>query len=201
MKMPPIKFTFIAFMSLKLVMFGGITVVFASGESKCLDQNLDLTNNLCEQNARHLMLEKNFSLVDKMFEKVATKAPVTPIKKHIPTTKIEKGIDLTSSEKTTVPRLMPNFESWPRPKALSRSFETAVNSLDLNGKKDLLFCSIMKTSEASTREVEWNTHQIDAVIQYSDQKLPGINLSTQKLPSKHTLQECEALFSLILGKT
>ena len=59
----------------------------------------------------------------------------------------------------------------------------------------------MQTRGASVKEMKWNTYQIDAVIKFSNQKLSGINLSTQKLSAKHTPQECENLFSLVLGKT
>jgi len=175
--------------------------VFASNDSNCLNQNLDLTNNLCEQNARHIMLNNYSSLLDKMFEKGEAKNLNTPILKRLTLTEVKEEIELTSVEKTIVPQLKPDFESWPRPKVLSRNFEFAVNSLDTNGKKDLLSCAIMQTREASVREMKWNTHQIDAVIQFSNQKLSGVNLPTQKLSAKHTPQECENLFSLVLGKT
>ena len=174
MKMSAIKSAQISIIYLTLALFVSISVVFASNESNCLNQNLDLTNNLCEQNARHLMLIL---------------------------TEVKEEIELTAVEESIVPQLEPDFESWPRPKVLSRNFEFAVNSLDTNGKKDLLYCAIMQTREASVKEMKWNTHQIDAVIQFSNQKLSGVNLSTQKLPAKHTPQECENLFSLVLGKT
>ena len=201
MKMSAIKSAQISIIYLTLALFASISVVFASNESNCLNQKLDLTNNLCEQNARHLMLKNNSSLVDKMFEKAETKTLNTPIMNQLIVTEIAEDIELTSVEELIVPKLAPDFESWPRPKVLSRNFEFAVNSLDTNGKKDLLSCAIMQTKEASVREMKWNTHQIDAVIQFSNQKLSGVNLSTQKLPSKHTPQECENLFSLVLGKT
>ena len=201
MKMSAIKSAQISIIYLTLALFASISVVFASNESNCLNQNLDLTNNLCEQNARHLMLKNNSSLVDKMFEKAESKSVNTPIIKQLIVTEIAEEIELTSVEESIVPHLAPDFESWPRPKVLSRNFEFAVNSLDTNGKKDLLSCAIMQTKEASVREMKWNTHQIDAVIQFSNQKLSGVNLSTQKLPVKHTPQECENLFSLVLGKT
>ena len=201
MKMSAIKSAQISIIYLTLALFASISVVFASNESNCLNQNLDLTNNLCEQNARHLMLKNNSSLVDKMFEKAESKSVNTPIIKQLIVTEIAEEIELTSVEESIVPQLAPDFESWPRPKVLSRNFEFAVNSLDTNGKKDLLSCAIMQTKEASVREMKWNTHQIDAVIQFSNQKLSGVNLSTQKLPAKHTPQECENLFSLVLGKT
>ena len=201
MKMSAIKSAQISIIYLTLALFVSISVVFASNESNCLNQNLDLTNNLCEQNARHLMLQNNSSLIDKMFEKAESKTLNTPLMNQLIVTEVKEEIELTSAKESIVPQLAPDFESWPRPKVLSRNFEFAVNSLDINGKKDLLSCAIMQTKEASVREMKWNTHQIDAVIQFSDQKLSGVNLSTQKLPVKHTPQECEKLFSLVLGKT
>jgi hypothetical protein len=176
-------------------------VVFASNESNCLNRNLDLTNNLCEQNARYIILKNNSTLIDKMFEKAESKTLNTPIIKQLIVTEVAEEIELTSAEESIAPQMPPDFESWPRPKVLSRNFEFAVNSLDTNGKKDLLSCAIMQTREASIRKMKWNAHQIDAVIQFSNQKLSGVNLSTQKLPAKHTPQECENLFSLVLGKT
>ena len=199
--MSAIKYAQISVMYLILALFASISVVFASNESNCLNRNLDLTNNLCEQNARHIMLQNNSSLLDKMFEKVKNETLKTPIMEQLIVTEVKEEVELTSIEDSRVPQLVPNFESWPRPKVLSRNFEFAVNSLDTNGKKDLLSCAIMQTREASVREMKWNTHQIDAVIQFSNQKLSGVNLSTQKLPVKHTPQECENLFSLVLGKT
>ena len=201
MKMSAIKYAQISVVYLTLALFASISVVFASNESNCLNRNLDLTNNLCEQNARHIMLQNNSSLLDKMFEKVENEILKTPIMEQLIVTEVKEEIELTSIEDSIVPQLVPNFESWPRPKVLSRNFEFAVNSLDTNGKKDLLYCAIMQTRGASAREMKWNTHQIDAVIQFSNQKLSGVNLSTQKLPAKHTPQECENLFSLVLGKT
>ena len=201
MKMSAIKSVQITITSIALALFTSISVVFASNDSDCLNQNLDLTNNLCEQNARHIMLKSNSSLLDKMFEKAETKNLNTPIMKHLTLTEVKEEIKLTSVEETIAPQLTPDFGSWPRPKVLSRNFEFAVNSLDTNGKKDLLSCAIMQTRGASVREMKWNTHEIDAVIQFSNQKLSGVNLSTQKLQSKHTPQKCEDLFSLVLGHT
>ena len=201
MKMSAIKSVQITIISVALALFTGISVVFASNDSNCLNQNLDLTNNLCAQNARHIMLNNNSSLLDKMFEKAETENLNTPILKRLTLTEVKEEIELTSVEETIAPQLTPDYESWPRPKVLSRNFEFAVNSLDTNGKKDLLSCAIMQTRGDTVKEMKWNTYQIDAVIKFSNQKLSGINLSTQKLSAKHTPQECENLFSLVLGKT
>ena len=135
-----------------------------------------------------------------MFERIETKSVDVAIRKQLNVTEVKDGIDLTSVDET-IPQLVPDFESWPRPKVLSRNFEFAVSSLDTNGKKDLLSCAIMQTSGPTAREMRWNTYQMDAVIQFSSQKLSGVNLSNHTLRSKHTPQECEDLFSLVLGKT
>ena len=143
MKMSAIKYAQISVMYLILALFASISVVFASNESNCLNRNLDLTNNLCEQNARHIMLQNNSSLLDKMFEKVEEETLETPIMEQLIVTEVKEEVELTSIEDSRVPQLVPNFESWPRPKVLSRNFERAVNSLDTNGKKDLLYLSLI----------------------------------------------------------
>ena len=63
MKMSAIKSAQISIIYLTLALFASISVAFASNESNCLNQNLDLTNNLCEQNARHLMLKNNSNIL------------------------------------------------------------------------------------------------------------------------------------------
>ena len=59
----------------------------------------------------------------------------------------------------------------------------------------------MHTSEAFVNEIEWETHQIDAVISFSNQKLPEFKLSNHRVASEHTSQGCQNLLSLVLGKT
>ena len=88
MKMSAIKYAQISVMYLTLTLFASISVVFASNESNCLNRNLDLTNNLCEQNARHIMLQNNSSLLDKMFEKVGIKVLNTPVMKQLIVTEV-----------------------------------------------------------------------------------------------------------------
>ena len=112
MKTSAIKSAQISIIYLTLALFASISVVFASSESNCLNQNLDLTNNLCEQNARHLMLKNNSSLVDKMFEKAETKTLNTLIMNQLIMTEVKEEIELTSDEESIVPQLEPDFESW-----------------------------------------------------------------------------------------
>ena len=69
MKLSTIKNVHILLLGFALTLFLNFGAVFASNGNLCLNEDLDITNNLCEQNARHLALENNLSFVDKIFIK------------------------------------------------------------------------------------------------------------------------------------
>jgi hypothetical protein len=201
MKISTIKNVHILLWGLALTLFLNFGVAFASNGNRCLNEDLDITNNLCEQNSRHLALENNLSFVDKIFLKDELEKPSDLIIEHFIPVRMNKDIQTTSKETTLDATLKPNLQNWPRPKVVNRNFEFAVNSLDVRGKKDLISCAIMQTSESLDTEIGWETHQIDAVISFSNQKLPEFNFSAHRLASKHTSQGCQNLLSLVLGKT
>ena len=201
MKISTIKNVYILLLGLALTLFLNFGAVFASNGNPCLNEDLDITNNLCEQNARHLALENNLSFVDKIFLKDEVEMPSDLIMEHFIPVRMNEDIQTTSKETTLDATLKPNLQNWPRPKVVNRNFEVAVNSLDVRGKKDLISCAIMQTSESLDTEIGWETHQIDAVISFSNQKLPEFNFSAHRLASKHTSQGCQNLLSLVLGKT
>ena len=201
MKISTIKTVHILLLGLALTLFLNFSASFASNGNRCLNEDLDITNNLCEQNARHLALENNLSFVDKIFLKDEVEEPSDLIMEHFIPVRMNEDIQTTSKETTLDATLKPNLQNWPRPKVVNRNFEFAVNSLDVRGKKDLISCAIMQTSESLDTEIGWETHQIDAVISFSNQKLPEFNFSAHRLASKHTSQGCQNLLSLVLGKT
>ena len=201
MKISTIKNVYILLLGLALTLFLNFGAAFASNGNRCLNEDLDITNNLCEQNARHLALENNLSFVDNIFLKDELEKPSDLIIEHFIPVRMNKDIQTTSKETTLDATLKPNLQNWPRPKVVNRNFEFAVNSLDVRGKKDLISCAIMQTSESLDIDIGWETHQIDAVISFSNQKLPEFNFSAHRLASKHTTQGCQNLLSLVLGKT
>ena len=201
MKISTIKTVHILLLGLALTLFLNFGAAFASNGNRCLNEDLDITNNLCEQNARHLALENNLSFVDKIFLKDELEKPSDLIIENFIPVRMNKDIQTTSKETTLDATLKPNLQNWPRPKVVNRNFEFAVNSLDVRGKKDLISCAMMQTSESLDTEIGWETHQIDAVISFSNQKLPEFNFSAHRLASKHTSQGCQNLLSLVLGKT
>ncbi|MCH2329561.1 MAG: hypothetical protein MK310_09455 [Rhodobacterales bacterium] len=201
MKISTIKNVHILLLGLALTLFLNFGAAFASNGNRCLNEDLDITNNLCEQNARHLALENNLSFVDKIFLKDEVEEPSDLIIEHFIPVRMNEDIQSTSKETSLDATLKPNLQNWPRPKVVNRNFEFAVNSLDVRGKKDLISCAIMQTSESLDTEIGWETHQIDAVISFSNQKLPEFNFSAHRLASKHTSLGCQNLLSLVLGKT
>lgn len=201
MKISTIKNVHILLLGLALTLFLNFGAVFASNGNRCLNEDLDITNNLCEQNARHLALENNLSFVDKIFLKDEVEEPSDLLMEHLIPVRMNEDIQTIPEETTLDATLKPNLQNWPRPKVVNRNFEVAVNSLDVRGKKDLISCAIMQTSESLDTEIGWETHQIDAVISFSNQKLPEFNFSAHRLASKHTSQGCQNLLSLVLGKT
>ena len=201
MKISVIRNVHILLVSIALTIFLNFSAVFASNANYCLKEDLDTTNNLCEQSARHLALENNLSFIDKIFLKDEVKKPSNLIMEQFIPVRMGEEIETTSKETTLETKLKPNLHNWPRPKALNRNFEFAVNSLDTKGKKDLISCAMMHTSEGLVNEIEWETHQIDAVISFSNQKLPEFKLSNHRVASEHTSQGCQNLLSLVLGKT
>jgi len=201
MKISAIRNVHILLVSIALTIFLNFSAVFASNANYCLKEDLDITNNLCEQSARHLALENNLSFVDKIFLKDEVEKPDDLIMEPFITVRMNEDIQTTSKEIALDATLKPNLQNWPRPKVVNRNFEFAVNSLDVRGKKDLISCAMMQTSESLDTEIGWETHQIDAVISFSNQKLPEFNFSAHRLASKHTSQGCQNLLSLVLGKT
>ena len=201
MKISTIKNVHILLLGLALTLFLNFSASFASNGNPCLNTDLDIANNLCEQKARHLVLENNLSFVDKIFFKDEVVEPSDLIMEHFISVHMNEDIQSTSKETTLDATLKPNLQNWPRPKVVNRNFEFAVNSLDVRGKKDLISCAMMQTSESLDTEIGWETHQIDAVISFSNQKLPEFNFSAHRLASKHTSQGCQNLLSLVLGKT
>ena len=201
MKISTIKNVYILLLGLALTLFLNFSAAFASNGNPCLNEDVDITNNLCEQNARHLALENNLSFVDKIFLKDEVDEPRDLIMENFIPVRMNEDIQSTSKETTLDATFKPNLQNWPRPKVVNRNFEVAVNSLDVRGKKDLISCAMMQTSESLDTEIGWETHQIDAVISFSNQNLPEFKLSNHRVASEHTSQGCQNLLSLVLGKT
>ena len=135
------------------------------------------------------------------FPKTEIKVLERPLIEQLFAAETKEEIEILSNENNLAPEFESTFVNWPRPKVLNRSFEFAVNSLDLNGKRDLKSCTILQKSRSLASELASDAHQLDAIIHFSNHKLSGVELPTHGSKEKHTLRDCESLFGLILGKT
>ena len=70
MKISTIKNVHILLLGLALTLFLNFSASFASNGNPCLNTDLDITNNLCEQNARHLVLKTTCPSLIKYFLKM-----------------------------------------------------------------------------------------------------------------------------------
>ena len=98
MKISAIKAAKISVFSLSLAIFVNLTAAFANSGDLCLGIKTDLTNNFCEQNARQLALDSNFSIMDSMFPKVERKVSNRPPIKHLFATETKEEIKIPSYE-------------------------------------------------------------------------------------------------------
>ena len=115
MKISAIKVVKISVLSLSLAIFANLTNVFANDGGLCLETKSDLSNNLCEQNARQLALDSNFSIMDSMFPKAETKVLDRPLIKQLFAEETKEEIEILSKEDNLASELEPTFVNWPRP--------------------------------------------------------------------------------------
>ena len=199
MKTALIKFRNFSIFSILFTFIFNIQYIAAINNT-CSGNVRDIINNLCEQNARQMALESNLALIGSLHLQNKTPNAIEPnIDKLLFKTNYTI-VEKTLAEDIKVVKVFNKFDNWPRPKILRRNFEVAVNSLDLNGKKDLKSCTKLNRDKISNKSALWNTQELDAVLHFSEKKLSNINLSNYKTNSKHTLKDCEQLLSLILGK-
>ena len=90
--------------------------------------------------------------------------------------------------------------NWPRPKVINRYFETAVASLDIDGKNDLETCA--KHGLLNDNQViDAPEHQLTAIINFSQANLKELTTANANSNSEFSLRSCTQLINLVLGNT
>ena len=151
---------------------------------ECIFGEYDNFNNLCEQNSRNRILTTNWNLLDALHKDqefdISENSEIDEAKKDIIVAEL---------------MIKPNIQ-WPRPKTLNRYYQSAVESLDISGKRDLRTC--IKSRLSFLKENE-NEIELVAAFKFSNQFSALIDpsiASTKEISAKG----CERLFNLILGK-
>ena len=161
-------------------------------EVPCKHQKLNEFDTYCAQTARQEYLEKTWDFLKMVPESKESKSQVKPIRETI-----TKELD----ENKTMEILDNNLPvKWPRPKTITRYFETAVASLDTDGKKDLKSCTTHGLIN-SNQVLNIPDHQLQALIYFSDANFKEIKTSNSALNSSFSLESCSRLINLVLGRT
>jgi hypothetical protein len=167
------------------------TITYAN-EVLCIEQKLSSGDTFCEQTARHEALEQTWDLLNIVMDKREEKSQFQPT-----TDSSTKALYGNKTAETLYDTLTIN---WPRPKFIDRHFETAVASLDIDGKKDLKSCA--KHGLLNDNQVIGTPeHQLQAVIYFSRANLKEIMTPNATLNSGYSLRLCTQLINLVLGNT
>lgn len=177
--------------------FNAVTA-FASSSEACTHQEINESNYLCEQNARHLALENNMKILTTFLHRSFDVAEEPTFREVdlIKTTYIKNYSSNTLKSAISKPL---DFDVWPRPKTLNRYFEKAIASLDLKGKEDLKYCVSIKNATLLPENSKVSAHQLNAAITFSENQLPNSPHSNPTVVREHSVNDCRQLFTLILG--
>lgn len=172
-----------------LVMTGSVT---NANELLCTEKKSDRANTFCEQTARHEALEQTWDLLKMVMDIKKEKSQFQPtddtITKVLYYNKSSENLHDTSTN------------NWPRPKVINRYFETAVASLDIDGKNDLETCAkhgLLNDSQV----IDAPEHQLTAIINFSQANLKELTTANANSNSEFSLRSCTQLINLVLGNT
>ena len=182
-----------------IFLFAHTTALYASGDNECIDRITDNFDTFCEQTSRHASLEIDWSFLENV--SIANKTlKEKQITKEIIIAELS-GINNTANIENTVHKLAAmKSHQWPRPKILDRSYEVAVNSLDLDGKRDLRSCTLQEMENLSKISESLPTHQLNAILNFSNTHLKGDSSIEANSESSLNSKSCKQLLSLILGR-
>ena len=182
-----------------IFLFAHTTALNASGYNDCIGRITDNFDTFCEQTSRHASLEIDWSFLENI--SIANKTlKEKQITKEIIIAELS-GINNTANIENTVHKLAAmKSHQWPRPKILDRSYEVAVNSLDLDGKRDLRSCTLQEMENLSKISESLPTHQLNAILNFSNTHLKGDSSIKANSGSSLNSKSCKQLLSLILGR-
>lgn len=191
--------SFLSYIRNEVYMLGLLTsiVILAStitnaNQMLCIEKHLNSDDTFCEQTARHEALEQTWDLLNMVMDKKEEISQFQPVNDTSTKALFDNKTAKTLNDTLTI--------NWPRPKIIDRHFETAVASLDIDGKKDLKSCAkhgLLK----DTQVIGTPKHQLQAIIYFSRANLKEIMTPNANLNSEYSLISCTQLINLVLGNT
>ncbi len=163
-----------------------------ASEAICKYQKLDQFDIFCAQTARQKYLEKTWTILNMAPKEKESKSQIKPIRDIV-----VKELDENNNTEILDNNLA---VKWPRPKIITRYFETAVASLDTDGKKDLKSCTSHGLVN-SDHVLNIPERQLKALIYFSDANFKEIKTPNSTLNSDISFESCSQLINLVLGRT
>lgn len=177
--------------------FNAVTALASSSEA-CRHHEINESNYLCEQNARHLALENNLKILTTFLHRNFDVTEEATFREEDLINTIDIKNYSSNALKSEISKPL-DFNLWPRPKTLNRYFETAIASLDLKGKEDLKYCVSIKNATLLPESSKVSADHLNAALSFSENQLPNSPHSNPTMVREHSVNDCKQLFTLILG--
>jgi len=176
------------------------TVAGASEASHCGESIADTYDDtFCEQTARHAALEIDwgvFSTASFAKEGLTDKQDAKEI--VLAERSLDKNI-VKPDERSYNFDDIKTYE-WLKPKIIDRSFEAAVNLLDLDGKRDLRSCTLYEIKNLSQVSSSLPKYQLEAMLYFSNAQLGAVTTLEVNSTSNLNSKSCNQLLHLVLGR-
>ena len=176
------------------------TTLNASEASNCNERITKVSDTFCEQIIRKEALEIDWGVFNSA---LTLKEGFS--KKQNPKEIIVAELSLRN-KKDSLNSISKNHfglksYEWPKPKILDRSFEAAVGSLDLDGKRDVRYCTLYEIDNIVQLPDSLPHYQLDALTHFSNAFLGTISATEFHSTSNLNSKLCSHLLRLVSGST
>ncbi len=175
------------------------SILRASEATQCKESTSDVFDIFCEQTARHIALEIDWEVFNTA--SLAKDGFVT--KKDAKETAIAElslNNGIYKPEESSYKDNNIKYYGWPKPKILDRSYETALNFLDLDGQRDLRSCTLFELKNLSQVSDSLPKYQLEAMLDFSNAHLGAVATVEVNSTSDLNSKLCGQLLRLVLGR-
>ena len=175
------------------------SILRASEATQCKESTSDVFDIFCEQTARHIALEIDWEVFNTA--SLAKDGFVT--KKDAKETAIAElslNNGIYKPEESSYKDNNIKYYGWPKPKILDRSYETALNFLDLAGQRDLRSCTLFELKNLSQVSDSLPKYQLEAMLDFSNAHLGAVATVEVNSTSDLNSKLCGQLLRLVLGR-
>lgn len=175
------------------------SILRASEATQCKESTSDVFDIFCEQTARHTALEIDwevFNTASLAKDGFVTKQDA----KETAIAELSLNNGIYKPEESSYKDNNIKYYGWPKPKILDRSYETALNFLDLDGQRDLRSCTLFELKNLSQVSDSLPKYQLEAMLDFSNAHLGAVATVEVNSTSDLNSKLCGQLLRLVLGR-